>query len=91
MQSTSRSRKNLILVVIIVFALIMAVALRVGYIQIIKGAEYKERALSQQTTDTAIEAERGIIYDRNGEKLAQSVKCYNIYVYPSEIGKYETK
>lgn len=91
MESTNKSRKNLILVLIIVFAMILAVALRVGYIQIIKGSEYKERALSQQTTDTSIEAERGIIYDRNGEKLAQSVKCYNIYVYPSEIGKYETK
>lgn len=91
MPSTTRSRKNLILVLIIVFALIFAVALRVGYIQIVKGNEYKERALSQQTADTSIEAERGIIYDSTGEKLAQSVKCYTVYVYPGEIGKYDTK
>ena len=91
MPSTIRSRKNLIFVLIIVFALLLAAALRVGYIQLVKGEEYKERALSQQTTDITVPAERGIIYDRNGEKLAQSVKCYDIYVYPAEIGKYDTK
>lgn len=91
MPSTIRSRKNLIFVLIIVFALLLAAAIRVGYIQLVKGDEYKDRALSQQTTDTTVEAERGIIYDRNGEKLAQSVKCYDIYVYPAEIGKYDTK
>lgn len=91
MQTTGRSRKNLILVMIIIFLLIIAVTLRVGYIQIVKGGEYKDRALSQQTTDTAIEAERGSIYDRTGEKLAQSVKCYNIDVYPAEIGKTESR
>ena len=91
MPSTIRSRKNLILVLIIVFVLLLAAAIRVGYIQLVKGEEYKERALSQQTTDITVEAERGIIYDRNGEKLAQSVKCYDIYVYPAEIGKYDTK
>ena len=91
MPSTIRSRKNLIIVLIIVFALLLAAAIRVGYIQIVKGEEYKERALSQQTTDITVEAERGTICDRNGEKLAQSVKCFDIYVYPAEIGKYDTK
>lgn len=91
MPSTLRSRKNLILVLMIVFGLIFLVALRVGYIQLVKGAEYKERALAQQTKDTPIEAERGTIYDSKGNKLAQSVKCYTVYVYPGEIGKYETK
>lgn len=91
MPTTNRSRKNLIIVVIIIFAFILAVTLRVGYIQLVKGEEYRERALSQQTTDTEIDAERGTIYDRNGEKLAQSVKCYTVYAYPSEMGKYDKK
>lgn len=91
MPAANRSRKNLILVLIIIFALILAVALRVGYIQLIKGEEYSERALAQQTKDTPIEADRGTIYDCNGEKLAQSVKCYSVYVSPYEIGKYDSK
>ena len=91
MPSTLRSRKNLILVLIIVLFLLLLAAIRVGYVQLVKGEEYKERALAQQTTDITVEAERGTIYDCNGEKLAQSVKCYDIYVYPAEIGKYNTK
>ncbi|MGX8773965.1 MAG: penicillin-binding transpeptidase domain-containing protein [Bacillota bacterium] len=91
MPSTIRSRKNLIIVLIIVLFLLLLAVLRVGYVQLVKGEEYKERALAQQTTDITVEAERGTIFDCNGEKLAQSVKCYDIYVYPAEIGKYKTK
>ena len=91
MPSTIRSKKNLILVLMIVFALLLVAALRVGYVQLVKGEEYKDRALSQQTTDITVEAERGVIYDCNGEKLAQSVKCFDVYVYPAEIGKYKAK
>lgn len=91
MPSTIRSKKNLIFVLAITFGLLLIASLRVGYVQLVKGEEYKDRALSQQTTDITVEAERGVIYDRNGEKLAQSVKCFDIYVYPAEIGKYESK
>ena len=91
MPSTIRSKKNLIFVLVITFALLLIATMRVGYVQLVKGEEYKDRALSQQTTDIVVEAERGIIYDRNEEKLAQSVKCFDIYVYPAEIGKYKSK
>ena len=91
MPSTIRSKKNLIFVLVIVFALLLIATMRVGYVQLVKGEEYKDRALSQQTTDIVVEAERGIIYDRNEEKLAQSVKCFDVYVYPAEIGKYKSK
>ncbi|MGI6767301.1 MAG: penicillin-binding transpeptidase domain-containing protein [Lentihominibacter sp.] len=87
MQTSNKSRKNLIIVMMIIFTFLLAITIRVGWIQIVKGSEYKEMALQQQTKDTPIEAERGIIYDRNGEKLAVSVKCYTVYATPSEIGK----
>ncbi|MBQ6495791.1 MAG: PASTA domain-containing protein [Firmicutes bacterium] len=73
--------------VLIVFALVLVVAGRVGWIQIVKGEEYGELALQQQTKDMPIEAARGIIYDRNGEMLARSVNCYTIYLSPPEVGK----
>ncbi len=87
MLTSNKSRKNLIIVMMIIFTFLTAITIRVGWIQIVKGSEYKEMALQQQTKDTPIEAERGIIYDRNGEKLAVSVKCYTVYATPSEIGK----
>ncbi|MDO4869257.1 MAG: penicillin-binding transpeptidase domain-containing protein [Bacillota bacterium] len=87
MQASGRSRRNLIVLLIVVFVLMLLVAVRVGWVQIVKGDEYSELALQQQTKDTPIEAERGIIYDRNGEILARSVNCYTIYAAPPEIGK----
>lgn len=87
MHASGKSRRNLIILLMIVFVFMTLVAVRVGWVQIVKGEEYGERALQQQTKDMPIEAERGIIYDRKGEILARSVNCYTIYVAPSEVGK----
>ena len=87
MQTSGRSRKNLIILMVIIFGLMLLIAGRVGWVQIVKGEEYGEMALEQQTKDTPIEADRGIIYDRKGEVLARSVNCYTVYVAPPEIGK----
>ena len=91
MQTSARSRKNLIILLAIIFALMLVIAGRVGWVQIVKGEEYGEMALEQQTKDTPIEADRGIIYDRKGEVLARSVNCYTVYVAPPEIGKNKKK
>ena len=90
MPSSIRSRKNLILVLIIVFALLLAAAIRVGYIQLVKGEEYKERALSQQTTDNQVvlvqyESAQLLLlqYSDRGERYdasqAPAVAFYNEY------------
>lgn len=91
MQISGRSRRNLIILLLIIFALMLIIAGRVGWIQIVKGDEYGEMALEQQTKDTPIEADRGIIYDRKGEVLARSVNCYTVYVAPPEIAKNKKK
>ena len=87
MHASGRSRRNLIILLMIVFVFMLLVAIRVGWVQVVKGEEYGEKALQQQTKDMPIEAERGIIYDRKGEILARSVNCYTIYVAPPEVGK----
>ncbi len=87
MHASGRSRRNLIILLMIVFVFMLLVAVRVGWVQVVKGEEYGEKALQQQTKDMPIEAERGIIYDRKGEILARSVNCYTIYVAPPEVGK----
>ena len=86
MTSTSnKSKKNLIIVMILVFACIMLLCLKLGWIQIVKGSEYSEKAIEQQTRDTPIEAERGVIYDTNGKELAVSVTCYTIWARPTDV------
>jgi len=57
------------------------------WIQFIKGAEYKTKAAEQQTSDSAITAKRGTIYDRNMKVLAQSATAERITINPQEIEK----
>lgn len=91
MTSFNRSRRNLIIILGIVFFLLLLLVIRLGWIQIVMGGEYSERALEQQTRDTPIEAERGTIYDTNGNEIAVSVTCYTIWARPADIKKAETE
>ena len=60
-------------------------ALRLFYIQIIKGEYYSEKAYLQQTKDRAISASRGTIYDTAGNKLALSVSTNTLSIAPTNI------
>ncbi len=73
------------MIICIVFLCVFALCMRLGWIQIVKGSEYSDLAVEQQTRDTPIEAERGVIYDTNGNELAVSVTCYTIWARPTDI------
>ena len=79
------SKRNILAVVAIIFALILLLAFRIGWIQIVKGEEYSSRAIQQQTKDKTLRAERGVIYDTNGRELAVSVKCYSVWLRPDAV------
>lgn len=88
MQSPSKSSKNrlkgtLIFCIIIIILLVF----RLGYLQIVKGEEYKKGALEQWRKSINIKPKRGIIYDRNGKKLAVSVNAYTVWSTPADIKK----
>ena len=85
MSISGKSKKNLIIVVILIFAVLLLLAFRVGWIQIVKGEEYSARAVQQQTKDQTLKAERGVIFDANGEELAVSITCYSIWVRPDNV------
>ena len=56
------------------------------YVQLVKGAEFRERAAQNQLHDTVITAERGIIYDANMTPLAESSAVKRVYINPKKIG-----
>ena len=70
--------------------LLIALTFRVAWIQIVDAEEYTEKAILQQTTDTPIEAKRGVIYDRNGKELATSTTCYTLWVWPAQFTSEKT-
>ena len=83
--ASNNSKRNLIIMMIIIFVCFTALCVRLGWIQIVKSSELSEKAVQQQTRDTPIEAERGTIYDTHGNELAVSTTCYTIWVRPSDV------
>jgi len=83
--SALRLRKRLIFCLFAVFFLFFVLILRLVWIQIVKGETYQQMAVEQWTRDIPVPSKRGIIYDRNGKKLAISASIETVYVRPVEI------
>ena len=47
--------------------------------------EYQQRATSQQTMELSVSADRGVIYDRNGNVLSMSATVYDLIVSPRDL------
>lgn len=73
-------------ILFLVLALLFATDIgRLFYIQVVKGEEYADKAQSQQLSDTEIKANRGAIYDSEGNILAQSATVWTVFLDPSNI------
>lgn len=80
---SSEARLRVALAVCVI--LILSLGMRLGYLQIVKGEEYKKGALEQWRKSIDIKPKRGIIYDRNGKKLAVSTSSYTVWASTSDI------
>ena len=78
---SSRS-KYFMLTILIVFLLLTA---RLGWIQFVKGSEYKEAAYIIQTSTQTITPKRGSIYDSTGKILAASAEVDTVSVTPNSV------
>jgi stage V sporulation protein D (sporulation-specific penicillin-binding protein) len=65
----------------------VGLVVRLGYIQLIKGEEYKKSAMENWARDITINAKRGTIYDARGKKLAVSVNSYSVTCFPADVKK----
>ena len=58
---------------------------RLVYLQLVVGETYAQRASNRRSNVQVLQARRGTIYDRNGNVLAASEPCYDVYCNPQEI------
>lgn len=87
-----KNKQRAVFAFVIIVWLVFLLAFRMAWVQIVKADEYREKARSQQTTDMSVEADRGIIYDRNGKELASSATSYSVWIRPNEIAaNYKTE
>lgn len=72
---------------VMLFVTVGIVGGRLGYIMLIDSEFYQQKAAEQQLYDTELRAERGKIYDRNGELLATSAQVWTVYITPNSFKK----
>lgn len=86
--STNLQNKRRMLVFLLCFFLVtVALIVRLGYIQLIKGNEYKKSAMENWARDITISAKRGTIFDSRGKKLAVSVNSNTVTCFPADVKK----
>jgi stage V sporulation protein D (sporulation-specific penicillin-binding protein) len=75
---------------LLLFSIVVALLIvRIGWLQIVNGAELQKEAIEQQTRDRIVTPKRGTIYDVNGKELAISASVDTVSVIPSQIKQAE--
>ena len=78
-------RRTLILLVLLIgvgFGLILFNLIR---LQLVEGEELKSQSLDQSLRTTSLSAQRGSIYDCNGNVLAESASVWTVALEPAYI------
>jgi len=82
----SAMKKKMLTLTLVLLIICMGVLTgRLFYIQIIKNDEYSKQATRQQLREIEISADRGTVYDRNGNVLAQSATAWTVVISPVNI------
>ncbi len=79
------NRRNVLIIVSVIMIAALGLTVRLGYLMIVKSAEYAERAEDLHERERAIKAARGTIYDRNGVAIATNKPVSTISVIHSQI------
>ncbi len=64
---------------------LLAICLRLVYLQIFRYGDFERRAQHQQQRSFDLSPKRGVIYDRAGRELAMSIQVDSAFAVPSEV------
>lgn len=78
-------KRKLVIVVAVLTVFSLGLCARLGYLMLSKASYYSKLALDLHQREREIKAARGIIYDRNGVKLADNKQVCTISVIYSQI------
>ncbi|MBP9001184.1 penicillin-binding protein 2 [Lacrimispora saccharolytica] len=81
-----RIQGKLVILIVLVLLAFAGLGLKLLFINMTKGEQYKKTVLSQQSYDSiTIPYKRGDILDSNGNKLATSDKVYNLIIDAKQL------
>lgn len=81
----SNALKRSSLVGLLIFAVFGILLVRILIIQTVDFDKYQSKVINQMTTESSVPANRGKIYDRNGNVLATNITMYRVFISPSGI------
>ena len=86
MKQSQVSNGRMIFIMALVVAGFGVLMFRLVSLQVLKAEELSEKAERQHEKETAIEAERGTIFDRQGQIMAINVEVPSVYAIPALVG-----
>ena len=83
--SVGRPRQRLIGLLVVISTVLLLVLFKVGRMQVVGGDALRAEGAEQWTRQITLPADRGTIFDRNGEELAVSVPAASVSINPKLI------
>ncbi|MGI9031604.1 MAG: hypothetical protein ACR2HP_16735, partial [Ilumatobacteraceae bacterium] len=87
--TAGQPRRRLLIALVAMLIVLVAVLARVGLLQTVQGDVLRDAASQQWTRDRTLPAQRGAIFDRNGDELAISVPAATVAVNSVDSGERE--
>lgn len=70
---------------IILACILLIIAIRGGYLQIVKGSSFRSQAEHNRVDSVILPAPRGIIYDRNHAQVVENVSSTDLVFKPNQL------
>lgn len=91
-KTTQKMKRRLYGIIFSALLLVMAYVCYTMYkVAVVDSEKYQLLANEQQFSTTVVTANRGTVYDSNGQVLAQSVTVYTVYVDPATYKERDTE
>src|SRR5690554_5194585 len=78
-------RKRIFITLYVFLFVFLIILLRLGYVQVVKGEAYIERAFELWTRNIPVSNQRGKIYDRNGKLIVGNTLAPTVSIIPKQI------
>jgi stage V sporulation protein D (sporulation-specific penicillin-binding protein) len=85
LSASMEMRKRIGIVFLGVIVALVALAVRLVWVQFVMGEELRQKAYATRFRNVEVKAKRGVIYDAKGRPLAISVSTDSFYAIPAEV------
>jgi len=84
-QEPAEFRQKIKIVIALLLVAISLLLIRLGYLQIIRGAEFKQKSENNSVRFRKIKPLRGLIMDRNGVVIVDNKPSFDVIYIPSKV------